>query len=169
MVRYEPPPPPPPLQPPHRLHVVSHVGAPAAAAAATAVAAPSERRRDTSLGRPESPGYTISPSLPLANLSYPASFSLSLSPSIFPSSDVTGMESGIDPERPPLQLASSLSRTVLTGWKTFDCSLSDLQRPPGCTQPVPRITQRKGAEGRNSSPDGVHRQTRGCSAIPRRD
>ncbi|KYN11825.1 hypothetical protein ALC57_15966 [Trachymyrmex cornetzi] len=37
------------------------------------------------------------PSLPLTTL--PGVF---LSPSIFPSSDVTGMESGIDPERPPL-------------------------------------------------------------------
>ncbi|KYM86690.1 hypothetical protein ALC53_03840 [Atta colombica] len=67
-----------------------------------------------------------------------------LSPSIFPSSDVTGMESGIDPKRPPLDPHSLYSET-----KTFDHSLDDLQRPPPrtpdvCTHPVTRTAQRKG-------------------------
>lgn len=64
-------------------------GAPAAPAAPAIAAAPSKGERSTSPGRPESPGYAIS----LATL--PDVF---LSPSILSSSDVTGMESGIDPE-----------------------------------------------------------------------
>jgi len=49
---------------------------------------------DTSLGRPESPGYTI----PVPPTCHPSR--VFLSPSIIPC-DVTGMKSGIDPERPP--------------------------------------------------------------------
>lgn len=106
------------------LHVVSHVSAAAEAAAATAehyqppaaVAATSSsgssgstiREREGYVAGTRSPGHTL-PWLP-PRLTLPGVF---LSPSIFPASDVTGTESGIDPERPPRP--HSLSRTVLTG------------------------------------------------------
>lgn len=80
-------------------------GAPAAPATAAAVAAPSEGERSTPPGRPESPGYAVSLADP--------SRRVFLSPSIFSSSDVTGMESGSIPNA-HLGHVLSVSRTILT-------------------------------------------------------
>lgn len=82
---------------------------PPAAVAATSSSSSSGstiRKRGTSLGHPESRLY------PLCSLSC-LTRHRSLSLSIFPTSDVTGTESGIDPERPPRP--HPLSQTVLTG------------------------------------------------------